>query len=148
MRILIDADACPVVDISIEIARKINKEIILFYDDSHQTYKEYAKIVTVPKGNDAVDYALINECTQNDLVITQDYGLATMALSKGCVVINQNGMIYNDNNIDFLLLSRANAIKSRNSKKKSHLKGPRKREMSDDLKFKKTLIEILEKYND
>lgn len=148
MRILVDADACPVVDIAIEVSKERNIEIILFYDDSHQTYKEYAKIVMVPKGRDAVDYALINSCQKNDIVITQDYGLASIVLSKNAVALNQNGMIYNDNNIDLLLLSRANNMKARNSKRKNHLKGPRKRTIQDDILFKEILIKMVEKYND
>ena len=65
MRILLDADACPVVDIAIELAKKYNKEIILYYDDSHQIVKDYAKIIMVSQGPDAVDYSLINDSKQN-----------------------------------------------------------------------------------
>ncbi len=145
MRILVDADACPVTDIAIDIAVEYKKEIILFYDDSHQTYKEYAKIVMVPKGNDAVDYALLNECKKGDVVISQDYGVATIALSKGAYVINQNGMIYDENNIGYLLEIRASATKSRNSKRKTHFKGQHKRTSLDDVNFKNNMIKLVEK---
>ena len=144
MRILVDADACPVVDIAIELAKKYNKEIILYYDDSHQTVKDYAKIIMVSQGPDAVDYALINDLQQNDIVVSQDFGVAEMALLKGAIAINQNGMRYDDSNISYLLEVRSIMAHERRKNKKIHFKGPKKRTKDNDIDFYNTLKGLLE----
>ena len=95
------------------------------------------------KGNDSVDYALINLVNKEDIVITQDYGLAAMAINKASYVINQNGLIYDNSNIDSLLMSRHISKKIRNSGGRT--KGPRKRSQEDNLKFENTLNSILKK---
>ncbi len=148
MRILVDADACPVCDIAIKLANEYNKEIILYYDDSHNTYKEGAKIVIVSKGRDAVDYKLLNDLKKGDIVITQDYGVATMSLSRMAIPINQNGMKYTNDNISYLLEVRAIKAHERKSYKKTHLKGPKKRTSLADKSFYNTLKCLLEDSND
>ena len=35
------------------------------------------------------DFKLVNLCTRDDIVVTQDYGVAAMALSKGAYAINR-----------------------------------------------------------
>lgn len=142
MRILVDADACPVVDIAIKLAKKNNIEIILYYDDSHITDKDYAKIVVVSQDRDAVDLKIIEELLSTDIVITQDYGLAALVLSKGAHAINQNGMIYNDFNIDSLLFFRAESQRLRRSSK-NHLKGPKKRALDDNKAFALSLEKLI-----
>ena len=148
MRILVDADACPVCDIAISLAKEYNIEIILYYDDSHNTYKEGAKIVIVSQDRDAVDYKLINDLKERDIVITQDYGVATMALSLNAIPINQNSMKYTNDNISYLLELRSINAHNRRANKKIHLKGPRKRTKDDDKSFYNTLKGILEDLND
>lgn len=148
MRILVDADACPVVDIAISLAKEYNKEIILYYDDAHQTTKDYATIKMVSQGPDAVDYALINDLKLGDIVISQDYGVAQMALARGAYPINQNGMIYSDNNISYLLEVRSIMAHERRSNKKTHLKGPKKRTKENDIAFYNTLKKLLEEAYD
>ena len=100
MKILIDADGCPVVNITVNLGRKYNINTIIMCDTSHIFNKEGAKTMVFSKGADSVDFALINYLEKEDVVITQDYGLAAMAMNKASYVINQNGMIYNDENID------------------------------------------------
>ena len=87
MKILIDADGCPVVKQTIEI------EVIVFCDTSHIINSDYAKTVTVSKGADSVDFALVNQVSRGDIVVTQDYGLSAMVLSKGGKPITQNKSI-------------------------------------------------------
>ena len=142
MKILIDGDGCPVIDIAISVAKKFNIEVVIMCDTSHIFNKEGAKTMVFSKGADSVDFALINYLEKEDVVITQDYGLAAMAMNKASYVINQNGMIYNDENIDRLLYSRHISKKIRNSGGKT--KGPKKRTKEDDINFEKTLNEILE----
>ena len=142
MKILIDGDGCPVIDIAISVAKKFNIEVVIMCDTSHIFNKEGAKTMVFSKGADSVDFALINYLEKEDVVITQDYGLAAMAMNKASYVINQNGMIYNDENIDRLLYSRHISKKIRKSGGKT--KGPKKRPKEDDINFEKTLNEILE----
>ena len=141
MKILIDGDGCPVIDIAISVAKKFNIEVVIMCDTSHIFNKEGAKTMVFSKGADSVDFALINYLEKEDIVITQDYGLAAMAMNKASYVINQNGMIYNDENIDRLLYSRHISKKIRKSGGKT--KGPKKRTKEDDINFEKTLNEIL-----
>lgn len=142
MRILIDGDGCPVVDLTIKISRKFNIEVIIMCDTSHIFNKDGAKTMVFSKGADSVDFALINLLKKDDIVITQDYGLAAMAINKASYVINQNGLIYSNENIDRLLYSRHISKKIRKSGGKT--KGPKKRTKEDDINFEKTLNEILE----
>lgn len=143
MTVYIDADGCPVVKETEKTCKKYNLPLIIFCDSSHIISSDYAEVITVGKGTDAVDFALVNKCKANDIVITQDYGLAAMALSKNCKCINQNGLIYTDNNISSLLESRYIAKKIRNSSSKHHLKGPTKRTTADTQKFIQALEEII-----
>lgn len=142
MRVLIDADACPVVKRAVIISKEFNLEVYLYYDDSHITENDYAKIILVSQGADAADYALINDSRKNDIIITQDYGVATMALAKGCRVLNQNGMEYTNQNIENLLEMRALNQRLRKSSK-NHLKGPKKRSLEDDKQFEITFRRII-----
>jgi uncharacterized protein YaiI (UPF0178 family) len=136
MRILVDADSCPVKEIIIKLAKKHHLEVIMFFDTSHIYEDGYSTVFILDKGSDSVDYALINYMESGDIVVTQDYGVATMALSKEGFPINQNGLIYHDDNILSLLTQRAANQKLRNSKK---MKGPKKRTKEMDQKFKESL---------
>lgn len=143
MRILIDADGCPVVDIAIKISKKYNIECIIICDTSHFFKKEGAETITVSKGADSVDFALVNMLENGDIVVTQDYGLAAMCLAKNAIPINQDGMIFDNNNIDALLLSRHTARKIRNAG--GRLKGHAKRTNSQNKAFEEKLKEIINK---
>ena len=143
MRILIDGDGCPVVDLTIKISRKFNIEVIIMCDTSHIFNKDGAKTMVFSKGADSVDFALINLLKKDDIVITQDYGLAAMAINKASYVINQNGLIYSNENIDRLLYSRHISKKIRKSGGRT--KGPKKRTKEDDLNFERTLTETCDK---
>ena len=143
MRILIDGDGCPVVDLTIKISRKFNIEVIIMCDTSHIFNKDGAKTMVFSKGADSVDFALINLLKKDDIVITQDYGLAAMAISKASYVINQNGWIYSNEKIYRLVYSSNSATKIRKSGGRT--KGPKKRTKEDDLNFERTLTEICDK---
>lgn len=141
MRILIDADGCPVTKITIDIAQEFNIEAILFCDTSHIFNFDSVKVITVGKGSDSADFALVNAANKNDIVITQDYGLAAMVLAKKGIVITQNGLVISDKNIDTLLQTRHISKKARMNKQ--HLKGPSKRTIQQDKDFEKTLRRII-----
>lgn len=93
---------------------------------------------------DADDFALINLCHKGDIVVTQDYGVAAMALGKGAYAIHQSGRWYTNENIDRLLMERHMAKKARMGKGKHHLKGPAKRTQEDDDRFRESFEKLVE----
>ena len=133
MKILIDADGCPVTKITIDIAKNRSIPVMVFGDTSHIINSDYARVVTVSKGADSVDFALVNQVNRGDIVVTQDYGLSAMVLSKGGKPITQNGLIINDSNLPMLLTTRYESKKARMAG--AHLKGPKKRTNENDKAF-------------
>ena len=141
MRILVDADGCPVVDRTIAIAKKAGVPVLLVCDTAHVLEREGAETLTVDQGPDSADFRLVNLLHPGDLVVTQDYGLAAMALARAAQVLDQNGMRYTADNIDSLLLARHTARKIRMGG--GRLKGPAKRTREQDDTFERTLRELL-----
>ncbi len=133
MRVLIDADGCPVVDIAVRAARKHHIPVVLFCDTSHHFDLDGADTVTLSQGADSADLALVNNAQPGDIVITQDYGLAALALAKNALCMDQNGRAYTADNIDGLLMSRHQARKIRNAG--GRLKGGPKRTRDEDMRF-------------
>lgn len=142
MKILIDADGCPVTAVAVEEAKRHGIEAVIYCDTSHEFTDTEARVVTVSKGADSADFALVNDAEKGDVVVTQDYGLAAMALAKGAVPITQNGLIINDFNIASLLESRHSAKQARRAG--VHIKGPKKRTKQQDLDFRKALLTLLD----
>ena len=141
MTILIDADGCPVVDMTIKIAAERKIECVILCDTSHVFEKAGAKTITVSKGSDSVDFALVNMVQAGDIVITQDYALAAMCLARKAVPVSQDGMIYTADNIDALLLARHTAKKIRMLG--GRLKGSPKRMPEQNAAFERKLKELL-----
>ena len=137
MRILIDADACPVVDIAIDIAVENELECILLCDTAHYFNRDGARTIVLGQGADSVDFALVNMVHKGDIVITQDYGLASMCLAKKAIVLHQDGWKYTEDNIGALLFSRHENRKLRASG--GRVKGPKKRQNSQNQEFEKSL---------
>ena len=148
MTIYIDADACPVIRIAEGIARKHGIPVTLLCDTNHQLVSDYSTVRMIGAGADAVDLALINLCRRGDIVITQDYGVAALALGKGAKAIHQSGRQYTDENIDGLLMERHLAKKARRGGK-HHLKGPARRSEEDDRRFAESFEQMIqEELND
>lgn len=145
MKILVDADACPVVRIVEEVAKEFQIPVVLLCDTNHILRSDYSEIVIVGAGTDAVDFKVVSICRKGDLVVTQDYGVAAMILAKGAFGIHQSGKWYTNENIDQMLMERHLAKKARNAKKRNHLKGPTKRTTEDDVRFEVSLKKIIEK---
>ena len=143
MKILIDADACPVVSIVEHMAEKYGIPVILLCDTNHVLQSEYSEVKVIGAGADAVDFALVGLCQKGDLVVTQDYGVAAMILGKGAYGIHQSGKWYTDENIDRMLMERHISKKIRRSKSKYHLKGPAKRTAEDDVRFEESLERLI-----
>ena len=135
MHVFIDADACPVVSIVENISKKYNIPVTLLCDTNHILSSTYSEVIVVGAGADAVDYKLISICHRGDIVVSQDYGVAAMALGKGAFAIHQSGKWYTNDNIDQMLMERHLNKKARRSSHKNHIKGPKKRTEEDDEQF-------------
>ena len=143
MRIFIDADGCPVVDIAVRTAKKHGAECTIICDTAHSIQREGAETIIVDKGADSADFRLVNLIGAGDIAVTQDYGLAAMCLSKRAVVLNQDGKRYTEENISGLLEFRAVSAKIRRSGGRT--KGLSKRTSQQDSDFERVLSELLEK---
>ncbi len=142
MKILIDADGCPVVDITLSLGKRYGLPCLILCDTSHEFHREGAQTLTFDKGADSVDYALVNRIQPDDIVITQDYGLASMCLAKGAQVLHQDGWEYTPENIDALLLVRHDARKARMAG--GRRKGPKKRTTGQNTAFSSALERLLQ----
>lgn len=142
MKVLIDADACPVVSIAVELCCKHNIECILLCDTAHEMYRDGAQTLVFDKGADSVDFALVNRVQPGDIVITQDYGLASMCLAKTAIVLHQDGWQYTENNIQALLFQRHASKKFRESGGRT--KGPAKRKKEQNDAFSIALESLLQ----
>lgn len=143
MRIYVDADACPVIPIVEQVAEKNNIAVTLLCDTNHVLDSDYSEVKVIGAGADAVDFVLINLCRKNDIVVTQDYGVAAMALGKGAYAIHQSGKWYTDENIDQMLMERHLGKKARRASGKNHLKGPKKRTEEDDVRFQRSFEKLV-----
>lgn len=143
MDIYVDADACPVVRIVETVAQKHGIPVTLLCDTNHVLNSDYSQIKVVGAGADAVDYKLISMCRAGDIVVSQDYGVAAMALGKGAYAIHQSGKWYTNENIDQMLMERHLNKKARKKSHKNHLKGPRKRTEEDDVRFAQSFEKMI-----
>lgn len=135
MQVLVDADACPVIGIIEKISKEYHILVTLLCDTNHVLSSDYSKVIVVGAGADAVDYKLISLCQRDDIIVSQDYGVAAMALGKGAYAIHQSGRWYTNENIDQMLMERHLNKKVRRSSHKNHINGPKKRTQEDDERF-------------
>lgn len=145
MKIYVDADACPVTRIVEKLAKKYEIPCVLLCDTNHVLSSDYSEVVIVGAGVDAVDFKLISLLSKGDICVSQDYGVAAMALGKGCYAIHQSGRWYTNENIDQMLMERHLAKEARRSSKKNHLKGPSKRTSEDDRRFEESFERLIQK---
>ena len=125
------------------IAEKYNISTTLLCDTNHILYSDYSEVIVVGAGADAVDYKLISICHKGDVVVSQDYGVAAMAVGKGAYAIHQSGKWYTNENIDQMLMERHLNKKARRSSHKNHMKGPRKCTEDDDVRFAQSFEKLI-----
>lgn len=142
MKVLIDADGCPVVDITLRLCQKYQVECIILCDTAHEMHRNGATTLTFDKGADSVDFALVNRVEKGDIVITQDYGLASMCLAKQAIVLHQDGWEYTQYNIDALLLQRHESKVYRAAG--GRVKGPAKRKSDQNKAFELSFEKFLQ----
>lgn len=133
MKVLIDADGCPVVDIAISLCQKMKIPCTLLCDTAHEFHRDGADTLVFDKGADSVDFAIANRVRPCDIVITQDYGLASMCLARKARVLHQDGWEYTPFNMDALLLQRHESRKHRAAGGRT--KGPKKRTEAQNQAF-------------
>lgn len=139
--VFIDGDGCPVIDDTIKLAREAGRQCVILCDTAHYFERPGATTITVSKGKDSVDFALVNKTAKGDVVVTQDYGLAAMCLAKGAIPIRQDGLLYDEKNIDYLLMQRYTAQKIRKTGKSA--KGLAEKSNGSTMSFKRQLWDII-----
>lgn len=144
MRVYVDADACPVKNIIIEEALAKSIPVTLVTSISHFSTKEQpsgVETVYVDTDAEAADYRIIKLIKKGEILITQDYGLASLGLGKGCLVLHHTGYRYTSENIDQLLQSRYLSAMVRKSGKRT--KGPKPFTEENRKEFRQRFKEIL-----
>lgn len=145
MRLFIDGDGCPVINECLNICEEKEIEIILVCDTAHQYNIEGIEIIVVDQGHDHADFEILKRISKHDLLVTQDTGLAALALGKGAVCLHPSGMEFNDASILQLLNQRSDGIKIRKQTKRyGHIK---KRSDADDERFISALLNCIEREN-
>ncbi|MFC6346593.1 YaiI/YqxD family protein [Vagococcus carniphilus] len=145
MRLVIDGDGSPVKDEVVELGRKYGLPVLIVTSVDHFTTKEYPDFLTfiyVDKGADGADYRIVKEIKENDMVITQDYGLASLLLGKKVRIFHHNGKEYLPETIDSLLTQRYIGGQMRKAGKRT--KGPKPFTKADREHFTKILTKVLE----
>ncbi len=143
MKIFVDADASPIIDLVSEISREFQLPLVFVKNYSQNIRPSYGQVVTVDISDDSADFYIFSQLSPGDLLISQDYGLISLALSKGCICMDNKGQIIDNQSIDFILNNRHISSKLRREQKLySKIK---KREAADDELFEKNLRNILDR---
>ncbi|UJL46782.1 YaiI/YqxD family protein [Virgibacillus sp. NKC19-16] len=148
MKIYVDADASPVKDIVVSIAQDAGIPVVLvksFAHFSHDEEEDGVETVYVDTGAEAADYKIMKLAQKDDIIITQDYGLASLGLAKGCTVLHHKGFTYTNENIDHLLQTRYISSMARKSGKRT--KGPKPFTAEDREKFSKLFRNTIDQMN-
>lgn len=145
MKILIDADASPVKNEVIALAEQYDLEVVLVSSIAHystETHPDFVKVIYVEKGADQADFKIVQLAKKDDIIITQDYGLASLLLPKGCHVLHHKGSQYTAENIDQLLHNRHFSAMQRKSGQRT--KGPKPFTKENRQQFKDYFERFLE----
>lgn len=145
MKIIVDGDGCAGRHVIERIAKDFNIPLLIFCDIHHMISSDYAEVRLVDSGFQSVDMYVVNNCSSGDIIVTQDYGVAALCLPKGAKCISPSGYIFNEDNIDRLLLERH--IKSEIRRAGGRTNNPKKRSSEDDKRLEKRLIKLIKESN-
>lgn len=140
MRIIVDGDSCPVLGIIEDIVNKYNIEAYIYCDYTHSIESDYLHVMIVSKAYQSVDMKILSILKKDDILITNDYGLASLGLTHNIKVISYNGFMYDNDNINSLLNTNYLNRKGRHS---GYFKGPRKRSKQNDIDFKNSIEKLV-----
>ncbi len=143
MRLIVDADACPVKDIIFTIAREYRIPVILVCSIAHaMPENEISEIRWVERRPQAADIEIINLSQPEDIIVTGDYGLASLVIGKKARAISFRGMVYQENRMDALLEQRYLSQKIRDAG--GRMKGPAPFLEKDERQFDKSLRKMIQ----
>ena len=146
MQIFVDADACPGREIIYKEAKTRGIHVTMVVSMAHEIRaQEGMDVLRVDSAFQAVDIAIINRAASGDIVVTSDFGLASISLGKGAKVMSPSGRIYSEQSIDTLLEKRHAAARQRRGGGGG--KGPKARKRADDEEFRENLIKLIEEGN-
>ena len=147
VRIVVDADACPVKREIADTARSFGVPVLMVASYDHALVSgPGVEVRQVERGRDAVDLYISNLVRPGDIVVTQDYGLAALALAKRATVLSNRGRLYRNETIDFLMESRHDQAKTRRAGGRT--KGPRAMSREDRMRFQQMLTKVLRDMQD
>jgi uncharacterized protein YaiI (UPF0178 family) len=145
LKIIVDADACPVKSEIISIGRKFGVEVVIVasFDHRMEPASDGVTVVQVDRSDQSVDLHIANRISRGDILVTQDFGLATIGLAKGAIALSNRGQMYKDETIDFLLERRHELAKQRRSGKFMRGSGPKAFTEEDRNYFLQSLTKVL-----
>ena len=141
--IVVDADACPVKREIYETAERFGASVLMVASYDHRIEPEPGvTVVQVDRSSQSADMYIVNHVSPGNIVVTQDFGLACMAIGKGAVVLSPRGERYTNENIDYLMERRHMLAKQRRSGGKT--KGPKAMSETDRDRFQQKLTKVLQ----
>lgn len=144
-KIFVDADACPVKKEIKMVAERFTVPVHFIASYAHMSKNDVSdQWAYVDSEKESVDIHILNHVSHQDIVITQDIGLASVLLSKSVTVLAPTGKQYRDETIDTALYLRFLSAKERRIGHYS--KGPKRFTNHDRYHFIKSLEKILSKY--
>lgn len=148
MKFIIDADSCPVVESIIQIAKKANLSVIIVKSFAHYSLAElpsHVQTIYVDSDAEAADYKIVEQTKKDDIIITQDYGLASLILNKDAYVFHHKGFQYTNENIQSMLDSRYLSAMQRKSGQRT--RGPKPFTKADEQTFINLLTDFLQDHH-
>ena len=107
MRVLVDADACPVKEQIYRVAARYGLPVLVIANTPLRVPDgPDISFVHVPGGLDAVDDWIAQEATASDIVATADIPLAGRVIDKGAICIDFRGKEFTADALGGLLASR------------------------------------------
>lgn len=143
IRIIVDGDGCPGISYIEKVAKEENIDLLVYSTIDHNINLDYGEVKRVDAGFQSVDMYVINDTKEGDIVISQDFGVAALALGKKAYAISPKGMIFSNDNIERLLFERHLSQKAR----KAGLRGKNasKRKKEDDINLYNTIKKVINK---
>ncbi|AZS14470.1 YaiI/YqxD family protein [Paenibacillus lutimineralis] len=142
-RIVVDADSCPVKREIVETAHDFGAQVLMVSSYDHELRAEQGvQIIHVDRSSQSADMYIANHIVKDDIVVTQDYGLAALTIAKHCRTLSPRGELFHPGNIDYLLERRHYHAKARRGGR--YAKGPKPFTDADRAHFQYMLSKLLQ----